>query len=484
MAAALGAGPVSDAFFVAFKLPNFFRRLFAEGAFNAAFVPLFAGRLAGGGRAAARDFAEEVLAVLVVVLFLFVALLQAAMPWVMLAFAPGWLDEPAKFDLAVALARLTFPYLLFISLVSFFGGVLNALSRFAAAAATPVLLNLTMIGAILWLAPLLPTAGHALAWGVSLAGAAQFVWLAVALDRAGFPLRLRRPRLTPGVKRLLVLILPAALGAGAVQANLFLDIFIVSLLPEGSFTFLYYADRINELPVGVVGVAVGTALLPLLARQVREGNEAAARDSLNRAIELTLLLALPAAAALMAIAEPVIAVLFQRGAFTPEDAAKTGWALVAYATGLPAYCLIKVLAPAFFAREDVKTPVRIAVVCVVVNFALNVILGVLTPLAHVGIALATALGAWLNAGLLAAGLRRRGHLAVDARLRAKAPRIAASALVMAVAIGEAVRIAALAGLVALGVVLYGLVALATGAGEWRDVTSRLARRRARPGAGP
>jgi putative peptidoglycan lipid II flippase len=486
MAAMLGAGPVSDAFFVAFKLPNFFRRLFAEGAFNAAFVPLFAGRLHQDGELGARDFAEEVASVLVPILFLFVTLLQIAMPWVMLIFAPGWHDEPEKFALAVDLARLCFPYLLFISLVSFYGGVLNSLGRFAAAAGTPILLNFVMIGAILWITPYVPTPGHALAWGVTLAGVVQFVWLAFSLHNARMGIRLRRPRLTPAVKRLLILILPAAIGAGGIQFGLLLDTLIISLLPEKSFTFLYYADRINELPVGVVGVAVGTALLPLLTRHVRAGDEAGARDSLNRAMEIALLLAIPAAAASIAIAEPIIAVLFQRGQFTALDTEKTALALVAYSIGLPAYCLVKVLAPAFFAREDVKTPVRVSLTCVAVNFALNVILGVFTPLAHVGIALATALGAWLNTTLLAVTLHRRGHFAPDARLKSKLWRIGVAALVMAAALvlgrellaapladGEVARGLALAALVIGGLAVFGALALALRAAEWRDIRSRL-----------
>ncbi len=389
IAALVGAGPVADAFFVAFKLPNFFRRLFAEGAFNAAFVPLFAGRLAAEGEQGARDFAEDVLAVMVVTLLVFVTALQVAMPWLMFAFAPGFSDDPAKFDLAVTLTRLAFPYLLFISLVSFFGGMLNSLGKFAAAAATPILLNLVLIGALIGLVPFVPTPGHALAWGVAAAGAAQFAWLAIALDRSGFRLRLRWPRLTPGVKRLFKLILPGALGAGVVQVNLMLDVVIASLLPTGSISFLYYADRVNQLPLGVIGVAVGTALLPILARHIRLGEEREAAHQLNRAIEVALLMTLPAAAALIALASPIVTVLFERGAFDAKEAAATAGALVAFASGLPAYVLIKVLAPGFFAREDTRTPVRIAILCVVVNFALNVILGLLSPLAHVGIATAT-----------------------------------------------------------------------------------------------
>jgi putative peptidoglycan lipid II flippase len=494
MAALLGAGPVSDAFFVAFKLPNFFRRLFAEGAFNAAFVPLFSSQLHHGGATNAKRFAEEVISVLLVVLFVFVTALQIAMPWVMLIFAPGWYDEKAKFDLAVELTRIAFPYLLFISLVSFYGAVLNSLSRFAAAAATPILLNLVMIGALLWLTPHVETPGHALAWGVTLAGLVELVWLAIALDRAGMSLRFRAPRLTAGVKRLLKLILPGALGAGVVQVNLLIDIVIASLLPTGSITFLYYADRINELPVGVVGVAVGTALLPLLSRQIRQGDERAAKDSLNRAIEIALLLALPAAAASMAIAEPIIATLFQRGAFGEAETAKTALALIAFSVGLPAYVLVKVLAPAFFAREDTRTPVRIAIGCVILNFLLNVTLGLGTPLAHVGIALSTAIAAWVNSALLATLAARRGYLEADARLKSKIPRMVLASAIMAAALlgaerfltaplhgNEAERGFALAVLVAIGLAVFALCALALKAAAWGDVKSRLplTRRRVR-----
>ncbi len=495
IAALVGAGPVADAFFVAFKLPNFFRRLFAEGAFNAAFVPLFAGRLAAEGGEGARDFAEDVLAVMVVTLLVFVTVLQLAMPWLMFAFAPGFSDDPAKFDLTITLTRIAFPYLLFISLVSFFGGVLNSLGRFAAAAATPILLNLVLIGALIGLAPYVPTPGHALAWGVSLAGAAQFTWLAIALDRAGFRLRLRLPRLTPGVRRLFQLILPGALGAGVVQVNLMMDVVIASLLPTGSISFLYYADRVNQLPLGVIGVAVGTALLPILARHIRLGEEMEARHQLNRAIELALLMTLPAAAALMALAGPIVTTLFERGAFNAAEASATAGALVAFASGLPAYVLIKVLAPGFFAREDTRTPVRIAILCVAVNFALNLLLGLASPLAHVGIATATSVAAWLNTTLLATTLHRRGHFAPDARLRAKLPRILAATIAMAVlaalaarwaaaplAAGEATRASALAAIVAGGIVVFAVFAFATGAADLAELRRALGRGFARRAA--
>lgn len=487
IAAMLGAGPVADAFFVAFKLPNFFRRLFAEGAFNAAFVPQFARHMGDGGRDGARRFAEEVLSVFVVTLFLFVTLLQIAMPLVMYGFAPGFVGDPERFDLAVELARITFPYLLFISLVSQLGGILNALSRFAAAAATPILLNLCLIAALVGLAPFTATPGHALAWGVAAAGAAQFVWLVVACNRAGFVLRLRCPRLTPRVKRLLWLMLPGAIGAGVVQVNLLIDVVIASLLPGGSVSYLYYADRVNQLPLGVIGVAVGTALLPLLSRQVRAGEDAAAQGSTNRAMEFAFLLTVPAAAALMVIAEPIVAVLFQRGAFGAGETAATAGALSAYCVGLPAYVLIKVLGPGFFAREDTSTPVKVAALCVVINLGLN--LALMGPLLHVGIALATATSAWVNAALLAWLLMRRGYFRPDARLKRVAVRtlLASAAMAgvlwavdralggVAAAVGTGWGAIGLALLVGAGIASFAAFALLFGAARVSDLKRMLDR---------
>lgn len=486
IAAILGAGPVADAFFVAFKLPNFFRRLFAEGAFNAAFVPLFARHMSEGGKDAARQFAQEVLSVFVVALLLFVTALQIAMPWIMHGFAPGFADDPLRFDLAVAMAQITFPYLLFISLVSQLGGVLNALGRFAAAAATPIILNLCLIAALLGLSAFVETPGHALAWGVAVAGAAQFIWLMIACHRAEFGLRLLRPRLTPRVKRLLILMLPGAIGAGVVQVNLLIDVVIASLLPRGSVSFLYYADRVNQLPLGVIGVAVGTALLPLLSRQLRAGEDENAMGSINRAMEFALLLTVPAAAALMIIPDGIVAVLFERGAFGAGETAATSAALAAYALGLPAYVLIKVLGPGFFAREDTVTPVKIAALCVVINLGLNLLL--MGPMLHVGIALATAISAWINAGLLLFVLRRRGHFKFDDRLRRALPRILlASAAMTAVvglatdalagfAAGDAVtRAVALAVVIAIGLGGFAAAAILFGAARLSDVKRMLDR---------
>ena len=486
IAAVLGAGLIADVFFVAFKLPNLFRRLFAEGAFSAAFVPLFGGLLEDHGRDPAQAFAEAALSVLLWALLALVCIVELAMPVVMLVFAPGFVGDPEKFDLAVLLTRITFPYLLFISLVSLMAGILNSFGRFAAAAATPILLNLCLIGAVLVLAPIAATPGHALAWGVAGAGMAQFLWLFWHCARAGIRLHLPRPRLSEDVRELMRRILPVAVGAGVYQISLLIDTVIASLLPSGSISYLFYADRVNQLPLGVVGVAVGTALLPLMTRQLRGGDSEAAMASQNRALEFSLFLGLPAAAALMAIAAPVVTVLFQRGAFGPAEAQATAAALAVYASGLPAYVLVKALAPGCFARGDTATPVKISVLCLFVNLVLNLIL--MGPFLHVGIAAATSVSAWMNALLLALVLRRRGHLAVDRRLRRSAPRLVLAAAVMAILVvvtagalapwlagGEAPRIAALAALVVVGAAVYGVVVLASGAVRITDLARWMGR---------
>ncbi|MBL0929896.1 MAG: murein biosynthesis integral membrane protein MurJ [Alphaproteobacteria bacterium] len=476
-AAFLGAGPIADAFFVAFKFPNFFRRLFAEGAFAAAFVPMFAGTVAQHGKAAAKEFAESAMAVLLAVLFVLVVAAEFAMPWVVSVIAPGFADEPQRYALAVDFTRITFPYLLFISLVALQGGVLNSLDRFAAVAATPILLNLCLIGAIFGFTPFMPSAGHALSWGVALAGLAQFLFLAWACGREGMGLRLRLPKLSPDTRALMTRMAPVALGSGAAQINLVIDVMLASLLAAGSISWLYYADRVYELPLAGIGIAIGTALLPLQLRQVRLGDQEGARTTLNRAIEAASLLTLPATAALVVLAEPIVSVLFLRGAFTGADVSGTSAALVAYTVGLPAYGAVQVLAPNFYARHDTKSPVKIAVACVIFNTICGVTL--MQVVGHVGLALATALAAILNSAALAWMLRRAGHFAPDARLKSRLPRQLAATAMMALILSAGSRFAepflavhglryvALAALIALGLAAYGAAALILGAGPPR-----------------
>ncbi|MCI5048904.1 MAG: murein biosynthesis integral membrane protein MurJ [Rickettsiales bacterium] len=423
----IGASWLSDAFFVAFKLPNFFRRLFAEGAFNAAFVPQFAGLLSTDGKHAAVRFASEALSVLLVALLLLNAVFLLFMPWLLQWFAPGFTAEPDKYDLTVTLARITFPYILFISLVSLLGGILNSLSRFAAVAAAPILLNFCLIGSLLFAVEHTETPAHALSMAVFVAGIVQLLWLLRACAKADALPSLLVPKLTKQVRRMLVLIAPAALGAGVAQINLLIDVVLASHFEDG-VSYLYYADRLNELPIGVIGVAVGTALLPSLSKSIRSGAMDDAIASLNRAIELVLLFGIPACIALIVIPEALIRVLYEHGAFEPSDTLATYTALIAYAAGLPAFVLIKVLAPGFYAAEDTKTPFIIASICVVVNLVFNLIL--MEYYQHVGLAMATSIAGWLNVILMGALLYRRGRLQPDRALLVRVPKIVLCAAIM------------------------------------------------------
>ncbi|MBF0325354.1 MAG: murein biosynthesis integral membrane protein MurJ [Alphaproteobacteria bacterium] len=482
----MGASWIADAFFVAFRFPNLFRSLFAEGAFNAAFVPLFTGKLAAEGPAAAQAFAQKALAVMALVLAIFVGIMELAMPWAIYGLAPGFDAVPGKIELAADLARICFPYLLFISLTALQAGVLNSLGRFAAAAGTPVLLNVVGMTGLWALTPVTATPGHALAWGTFAAGIAQFLWLAVAVRKAGMGLGPVLPRLTPEVRTLARRIVPGAVGAGVYQVNLLVNTIIASGVANGAVSYLNYADRINQLPLGVIGVAIGTALLPLLSRQIKEGRLQDALDSQNRALELGLVLTVPAAAALIAIGLPVVQVLFQRGAFGPAETTATAAALSAFAIGLPAFVLVKALVPAFFAREDTRTPVKVAGATMVVNIALN--LALVGPLAHVGMALATALAAWFNALVLAVLLARQGLFTIDARLKRRAPRIVLAALIMAAPLAAAHHylwpladgaLAAgglLAVMVVAGITLFAASAQLLGAVRWAEVKGQMRRR--------
>jgi putative peptidoglycan lipid II flippase len=492
IAAMLGAGPIADAFFVALKLPNLFRRLFGEGAFNAAFVPAFSGLLAAEGRPVARRFAEETFAVMAFWLGMLTIVGEVFMPQMMAVLAPGFAAIPEKFALAVGLSRITFPYLLLICLAALVSGVLNGLDRFTAASASYVLFNVVSIACMLWLTPYVPTAGHALSWGITASGVVQLGLLLWALHRAGMGLSLPRPRLTPQIRVLLRRMLPGLVGAGVTQLNLAVDVIIASLLPAGTVSVLYYADRVQQLPLGVIGTAVGTALLPLLSRQVRGGEAEAARATLNRAIEYALFLTLPAAVALIVSAEPVMSVLFGRGAFEAASVHLSAQSLAAYALGLPAFVLVKVLAPGFFARGDTATPVKIGVAAVALNLAMNV--AFMVPLQHIGPALATSLAAVFNVGALGVVLVRHGHLTLDAQLRQRGVRIAAATVAMGAALWLAqqtlfsaplhgmARIVALTELIVAGIVTYGMAALLFGAIDWRDYLRLVRRQSLRRGA--
>ncbi len=427
----LGTGAVAEAFFVAQRFPNLFRALFAEGAFNNAFVPLFAKRIEGEGHDNAKAFAVEVFSVLMAWLLAFSAIAMIAMPLLIHVIAPGFSGNDAKFDLAVDLTRICFPYLLFMSLTALQSGVLNSLNRFTAAAAAPILLNLVMIAsnAVAWVMATgnTPATGYIFAWGIFVAGIAQYMLLAIACRRAGMALWPKWPKLTPDVKRVISLSVPGIVSGGIMQINLVIATMIATTI-DGAVAYLYYADRLYQLPLGVIGVAIGVVLLPDLSRKLRSGNEAGALHSQNRALELSLFLTLPAAFALMAIPAPIIHTVFEHGAFTRADTLAVAPAVLAFAAGLPAFSMTKVFQPGFYAREDTRTPTRFAIVSVVVNIVASI--GLSLWLGHVGIALATTLAAWINAGLLGFTLSRRGLFALDERLRRRLPRIVLSGLVM------------------------------------------------------
>ena len=438
IAAILGTGPIADAAFVALRLPNLFRRLFGEGAFNAAFVPAISGILHKEGMDAATSFAEEATAVMAFWLGALTLLGEIFMPWVLYVLAPGFASNHAKFTLAVALTRIMFPYLFFVCLTALFSGVLNAMGRFAAAAAAPVLFNLFSIGFLLGLSPYMPNPGYAFAWGVSASGIAQLALVFWDIRRAGMRFTLPRLRFSPRIRALFRRMGPALVGAGVTQLNLSIDIIIGTLLPAGSVSILYYADRVNQLPLGVIGTAVGTALLPAVTKHIALGEDGAAMGALNRATESVLMLTLPAAIGLSLAGKQVMDVLFVRGAFTEHNAVLAGHSLAAFAIGLPVFALVKVFTPGFYARGDTMTPLKIGIAAVVLNLGLNLLF--MHPLKAVGPALATSLSSAFNAAWMVFLLRRRGDFTLDRLSRSRVPRTLLAGAIMAAALLAAERL--------------------------------------------
>lgn len=405
MAAILGAGPVADAFLVAFRLPNHFRAIFAEGAFASAFVPAYARRLEQDGSDRAREFANEIGTGLLFIQLVLLALAWVFTPQMVKLLAPGLSEDPMRFDLAVSFTRITFPYLALTAMLAMISGTLNANHRFASAAAAPVFLNVSMVTALL-ATPYFPTAGHAAAWGVLIAGFLEVFIVAVDAEKHGFGFRFRMPKLDEPTKRFLKALGPAIIGAGGVQLALFADTIIATFLPAGALSALYYADRINQLPIGVVGIAIGIVLLPEMSRRLAANDAVGAAASQGRAIELSLLIAIPFAAGAIAIPELVMRALFMRGAFTAADAHAAAMTLAAYATGLIPFMLMRSFTAPFLARGDTATPVKAALTAVAVNILLKIALT--GSLSQVGLALATAAGAWLNLLLLIWAAHRRG----------------------------------------------------------------------------
>lgn len=498
IAAFLGSGPVAEAFLIAFALPNMFRRFFAEGAFNMAFIPMFAKRLEADDDP--EGFARDAYSGMVLVLLAVTIIGILAMPLLVYAMASGFAGDE-RFDLTVEYGRIAFPYIFFISLAALVSGVLNATGRFIAAAAAPVLLNVVFISGMLLTAAFGRPAddmlgvgvdrllglriGDTLAFSVPFGGAVQLALVWWAARRAGFHLRLRRPRLTADLKQLVVIAVPAALAGGVVQINLLVGRQVASFF-DGAIAWLNYADRLYQLPLGVVGIAIGVVLLPELSRRLGAGDEAAGRHSFNRATEFALLLTLPAAVALVVIAEPLVSVLFQRGRFTAEDTEATALALAIYGLGLPAFVMQKVLQPLYFAREDTRTPFRFAVVSMFVNAGLAV--GLAPFIGYLAAAIGTSAAGWAMVFLLYRGRAGMGHAAeFDAAFVIRARRILVASLAMGICLlvvnwllqdilaMAKWRYAGLAGLVASGVVSYFGVGQAIGAVSMPEIRALLRR---------
>lgn len=486
IAALLGASPMADAFFAAFKLPNFFRRLFAEGVLSSAFVPLYARLYTSEGLAKAQRAAEEVFAVLLVILILLVTIFEIFMPTLMQIIAPGFRATPERMEITVIFARTTFPYILFISLAALVSGVLNSHGKFSAASSAPMLLNITMILGLLSSQSCFASAGHALSFSALVAGILQFLWVFWASHRAALALRFRKPRLTPLVRKLFRSMIPAVIGAGVVQINLLLDIVIASFLPTGAISYLYYADRLNQLPLSIIGIALSTALLPVLSSHFQQNLYEKAHYTQNRVLEMALILTFPASVALIAFSEPIMTALFERDAFHHKDVIETARTLTAFASGLPAYVLIKILSTSFFANYDMRTPAQVGIAALVLNVILN--LSLMGPFRHVGIALATSISAWLNAVVLAFLLRNRGQLILDQRFKKRFPRIIFSSLILGFFLisiqlhwpydtHHLFQTSILAATIFLGLTMYFLTSLLVGAVVYEDIRRILNRER-------
>ncbi|WP_068113716.1 murein biosynthesis integral membrane protein MurJ [Tropicimonas marinistellae] len=483
IAARLGDGPVAEAFLIAFSLPNMFRRFFAEGAFNMAFVPMFSKKLET--EEDAKAFARDAFNGLASVLIVFTLLAQLAMPWLVLAMASGFAADD-RFGMAVHFGRIAFPYILFISLAALLSGVLNATGRFVAAAAAPVLLNVILVSAMFLAETTGSDFGTFLIWAVPVAGIVQFalVWWAAA--KAGFQLLPAKPRVTPEMKRLARIAAPAMLAGGVVQVNLLVGRQVASYF-EGAIQYLNLADRLYQLPLGVVAIAIGVVLLPDLSRRLAAGDTDGGRNALNRATEFALLLTLPAAAALIVIADPIVSVLYQRGAFSQEAAARTAQVTAIYGAGLPAFVLQKVLQPLYFARHDTRSPFNFALVAMVLNALIAI--GGAPLIGFQAAAWATTIAGWAMVALLWRGSRGMGTaVKPDTRLRSRAWRILAACAIMSACLVAAewvlgdslyrsgVRYGALAILVGVGIVSYFATAQAIGATQLGEIRRAMQRR--------
>lgn len=489
MASVLGTSIAADAFFAAFRFPNLFRRLFAEGAFNPAFVPLFTGALEQLGPDAARALATRIISWLIVFLTILTIVAEIFMPSLLVPFVPGFLDDPEKFELTVFLTRICFPYLACMSLMAAYGAILNGLGKFIIAAFAPVLLNIvlviTLVILILTSVNDLENAAMWISIGTLLGGVAQLALVTWAVRKTGFLPRFTLPRFDDDTRRFWALALPAIATGGITQINIFIGTIIASGAAS-AISYLYYADRLYQLPLGIIGIAIGIVLLPELSRHLKAGRLEEARATQDQSLLFALLLSLPATAGLIALSEPIIRLLFERGAFTAIDTGQTATALTAFAFGLPAFVLIKVFQPGFFAREDTMTPTIFAGVSVVTNIALSLLL--FASYRHVGIAIATTIAAWSNALLLAITLIQRGHFTITARQLRRYVMIIVTSALMGLALwlvamplapyfsgqqGVLVHAATLIGAIIVGALTYFLVLHLTGVQRLGDFARAL-----------
>jgi putative peptidoglycan lipid II flippase len=476
LAAILGAGPVADAFFVAFRLPNHFRAIFAEGAFNAAFVPAYAHVHGEQGEASAKLFADRIFTLLFLSQVVLLVAAWLFMPQAMSILAPGFGDDAGQRELAIELTRITFPYLLLITLVTLYGGMLNVMQRFASAAAASIFLNIAMM-ATLALAVFFPTAGHAAAWGVLISGFLQYFLLAGDLASHGGLPRFAPLKLDEDIRAFFRALGPATLGSMGTQVAMFADTIIATFLPAGALSALYYADRLNQLPIGVIGIAVGTVLLPEMSRRLTAGDHVGAMEAQRRAFDFTLLFSVPFVAAFLAVPDVITRALFARGAFTRGDAAAAGATLAAYAVGLIPFVLIRSAVSTFYARKDTATPVKASLTGLAVNMLLKLLL--MGSLAQVGLAFATAIGAWINLLLVLGFAVRAGYLELNRALTQSVLKFALVGVVLAAVLWLAAQFAAahfgaMAGrdeaalllLVAVGALVYGGSILALFGMRW------------------
>ena len=432
----LGAGMASDAFFVSFKLPNLFRSLFAEGAFTSAFVPIFSQKLVSEGKKKSLFFASQAISILFFFLFVFVLLFEIFMPYVVRVLAPGFAGDVGKLELAASLCRITFPFLLFISIVSFQAGILNSFEKFAAPAMAPIILNLTMILSAFVFVPFVKAPVYGFACAITVAGVLEILWLRHALRKIDVRIKpyvhLHKIIKKDEIKTLFKRIAPGVVGAGIYQINMVVDTILVSLVGTGAISWLYYANRLQQLPLGVVGAAIGVALLPILSKQLKAQNLAESRQTQDKAVEYAALLSVPAAVLMIVLAHPMINILFEHGKFGANDTMKTAYALIAYAVGLPCYVFVKALMPNFFARGDTVTPVKFSAVVFGVNFVFNLIL--MVPFGHVGIAISTTIAAFVSLLQYVYGLKKRGFWSFSKALAIKVLKIIFASILMGAAL--------------------------------------------------